>query len=106
MDEAGNVQFIVYGYMNRGKHEGEVGITVYYYNEMMNTVEEMLYVPENSSYEVLHAEMEELAYINRLEEFFFMHDGALYVADLEDRTCEMMVSGLRKRVIKCRKATG
>ena len=63
VDEAGNVQFIVYGYMNRGKHEGEVGITVYYYNGMMNTVEEMLYVPENSSYEVLHAEMEELAYI-------------------------------------------
>lgn len=47
-----------------------MGITVYYYNGMMNTVEEMLYVPENSSYEVLHAEMEELAYINRLEEFF------------------------------------
>lgn len=100
VDEAGNVQFIVYGYMNRGKHEGEVGITVYYYNGMMNTVEEMLYVPENSSYEVLHAEMEELAYINRLEEFFFMHDGALYVADLEDRTCEMMVSGLREESYK------
>ena len=96
VDEAGNVQFIVYGYMNRGKHEGEVGIAVYYYNGMMNTVEEMLYVPENSSYEVLHAELEELAYMNRSEEFFFMHDGALYVADLSSRACEMLISGLRE----------
>lgn len=29
-----------------------------------------------------------------------MHDGALYVADLEDRTCEMMVSGLREESYK------
>lgn len=100
VDEAGNVQFIVYGYMNRGRHEGEVGIAVYYYNGMMNTVEELLYVPENSSYEVLHAELEELAYINRSEEFFFMHDGAVYAADLSDRTCEIMVSGLREESYK------
>ena len=100
VDEAGNVAFIVYGYMNRGKHEGEVGIAVYYYNGMMNTVEEMLYVPENSSYEVLHAELEELAYINRSEEFFFMHDGALYVANLSSRACEMVVSGLREESYK------
>ena len=29
VDEGGNVQFVVYGYMNRGMHEGEVGIQLY-----------------------------------------------------------------------------
>lgn len=96
VDEAGNVEFIVYGYMNRGRHEGEVGISVYHFNGLMNTVEELLYVPANSSYEVLHAELEELAYINRSEVFFFMHDGAVYAADLANRTYEVMVSGLRE----------
>ena len=96
VDETGNVQFIVYGYMNRGKHEGEVGISVYYFNGLMNTVEELLYVPGNSSYEVLRAELEELAYINRAEAFFFMHDGTVYAVDLASRTCETMVTGLRE----------
>lgn len=100
VDEAGNVQFIVYGYMNRGRHEGETGILVYYFNGLLNTVEELLYVPNNSSYEVLHAELEELAYINKSEIFFFMHDGAIYAADLTDRTCEVMVSGLREESYK------
>ncbi len=100
VDEAGGVQFIVYGYMNRGKHEGEVGISVYYFNGLTNTVEELLYVPGNSSYEVLRAELEELAYINRAEVFFFMHDGAVYAADLASRTCEVMISGLREESYK------
>lgn len=100
VDEAGNVQFIVYGYMNRGRHEGETGIVVYYFNGLLNTVEELLYVPGNSSYEILHAELEELAYISKSEIFFFMHDGAVYAADLTDRTCEVMVSGLREESYK------
>lgn len=96
VDEAGNVKFIVYGYMNRGKHEGEVGISVYYFNGMVNTVEELLYVPDGSSYEVLHAELGELAYVNRSETFFFMHEGTVYAVDLGSRTYETMVSGLQE----------
>lgn len=96
VDEAGNVKFIVYGYMNRGKHEGEVGISVYYFNGMVNTVEELLYVPDSSSYEVLHAELEELAYVNRSETFFFMREGTVYAVDLGSRTYEAMVSGLQE----------
>ena len=29
MDKSGNIKFIVYGYMNRGEHEGKNGIGVY-----------------------------------------------------------------------------
>ena len=30
MDKDGNTTFAVYGYMNRGEHEGEVGAAIYY----------------------------------------------------------------------------
>lgn len=96
VDEGGNVQFIVYGYMNRGKHEGEVGISVYTFSGLVNTVEELLYVPGDTSYEVLRAELEQLSYINRSNTFFFMYDGAVYAVNLEDRKCEVMVSGLKE----------
>ncbi|NLL76273.1 MAG: hypothetical protein GX235_03375 [Clostridiales bacterium] len=94
VDEAGNVQFIVYGYMNRGKHEGEVGISVYHFSGLLNTIEELAYIPSNGSYEILRAEMQQLAYINKSAIFFFMHEGSIYAVNLENRTCEVMVSDL------------
>lgn len=100
VDEAGNVQFIVYGYMNRGKHEGEVGISVYRLNGPANTVEELLYVPIDSSYEVLHSELKQLAYINKSDVFFFMYEGSIYAADLESKSYEVIVSDLKEGSFK------
>ena len=37
VNEGGNVEFAVYGYMNRGRHEGQTGISVYYYDSTVNT---------------------------------------------------------------------
>ncbi len=96
VDEAGNVQFIVYGYMSRGKHEGEVGIAVYQFSGLLNTVEELVYIPDDTSYEILDTELEQLAYISKSHTFFFMHDGAVYAIDLQNRTCEVMVSDLKE----------
>lgn len=100
VDEAGNVQFIVYGYMSRGKHEGEVGIAVYQFRGLVNTVEELVYIPDDSSYEILDTELEQLAYISKTDTFVFMHNGAVYAVDLQNRTCETMVSGLREGSFK------
>ena len=38
VDEGGNVQFVVYGYMNRGVREGEVGIQLYSFSSSLNTL--------------------------------------------------------------------
>lgn len=103
-DEAGNVQFIVYGYMNRGKHEGEVGISVFHFDGLLNTVEELLYVPMDSSYEIIDSELKQLAYINKSNVFFFMYDGTIYAANLEERSCEVMASDLREESYKVSKS--
>lgn len=94
IDEAGNIQFVVYGYMNRGKHEGRVGIAVYRFSGLDNTVEEMAYIPSQSSYDVLHAELDQLCYISKSNIFFFMQEGGVYAVNLENRSCEVIVSGL------------
>lgn len=100
VDEAGNVQFAVYGYMDRGKHEGEVGTVIYSFSGLLNTVEELSYIPDERSFEVLKAEMEQLSYVNRSGVFFFMHDGAVYAVNLKDRQSEIMVSGLTEGSFK------
>lgn len=53
MDSDGNVWFCVSGYMNRGRHEGENGIAVYYYEDASATVEEILFVKTMESYDML-----------------------------------------------------
>lgn len=96
VDETGNIAFLVYGYMNRGRHEGNVGVAVYGYNSMTNTVEERIYIPYDKSYELLKTEIEKLSYINRSGIYYFMMDGAVYAVNLDTLSCQVVVSGLRE----------
>lgn len=96
VDETGNVSFLVYGYMNRGRHEGSVGLAVYGYNSMTNTVEELIYIPYNKSYELLKTDIDKLSYLNKSNTYYFMMDGSVYAVDLESESCQTVVSGLRE----------
>ncbi len=91
MDEGGNMQFAVYGYMNRGRHEGEVGIQFYTYNSGQNTVEELLYIPYDRPYSVLAVQMERLLYLNREQKLYLMLDGGVYGIDLVRKSCSRLI---------------
>lgn len=91
VDEGGNVQFAVYGYMNRGRHEGEVGIQIYAYNSGQNTVEELLYIPYDRPYSVLAPQMEELLYLNREQKLYLVLDGEVYGIDLVQKTYSPLI---------------
>ena len=96
VDETGNVMFVVYGYMNRGRHEGNVGVAVYHYNSMANTTEELIYIPYDKSYDLLKTEMEQLSYVNRLGIYYFVLEGSVYAVNLQKQTCQVLASGLRE----------
>lgn len=104
VDEAGNVVFIVYGYMNRGRHEGEVGVSVYFYNSMTNTVEEQIYIPYERSYELLKSDVERLSYINKSAVCYLMLEGNVYAVDLRARNYTVVVSGLTEENYKVSKS--
>ena len=92
VDEGGNVKFAVYGYMNRGRHEGETGIQIISYDNSMNTIEEEVYIPYSKSYAVLKDEMEQLLYRNRQQHVYFFLENGVYDVDLENRSAEQLVS--------------
>ena len=94
VDETGNVTFMIYGYMNRGRHEGNVGVSVYYYNSMVNTIEELVYLPYHKSPDLLLAEVEQLAYINRIGTLYLMLDNEIYGISALERSYEEVVSNL------------
>lgn len=94
VDETGNVRFVVYGYMNRGLHEGQIGIMVCYYNSLLNTVEEEIYIPYDKSYAVLEAEMGMLSYVSRTNIFYFILNGDIYAVSLDSRSYEIIAQNL------------
>lgn len=94
IDETGSVDFVVYGYMNRGIHEGQVGIAVYHYDSFSNTNEEAAFIPSDKSYEVMKSELGQLMYVNETGEMFLMLDGTVYGIDLNTLEIEEVVKGL------------
>ncbi|MDE7250191.1 MAG: hypothetical protein K2N82_09970, partial [Lachnospiraceae bacterium] len=82
IDEGGNVIFLVYGYMNRGRHEGQVGISVSFYDSSVNTVEEMTYIPCTQPQSILMEEVDQLAYINKNGKLYLMWENRMYGIDI------------------------
>jgi len=94
IDETGSANFVVYGYVNAGNHEGQVGLCVYHYDSVANTVEEELFVPATTSYQILKEDLGKLMYENKTGKFFFIMDEKLYRIDLMTMELRELVSGL------------
>ena len=94
VDETGNVRFAVYGYLNRGIHEGMNGISVYYYDSVRNTVEEEAFIPYNGSFEFLEYDISRAAYANSSGEGFFYLNDSFYKVDLRTGSTEILAEDL------------
>ncbi|MDD2970944.1 MAG: hypothetical protein PHE02_02280 [Lachnospiraceae bacterium] len=100
VEESGNIRFMVYGYMNRGRHEGCVGIQLYYYNSVLNTIEEDAFIEYDKSYALLQEEMEQLAYVSKSSEFYFILNGTFYSVNLDQKTSSIIAANLGEDTVK------
>lgn len=97
MDDVGNTMFAVYGYMNRGEHEGEVGAAVYYYDMEQNSVEEKVFVSIDQSYGHAEDELGKVMYYNADQNLLYtMVEGTLYEYDVEKDRTRTVVEGLEE----------
>ena len=85
MDNDGNLAFAVYGYMNRGYHEGEVGVGIYYFSVDTNAIEEKAFIPSTKSYAIAADELGKMVYYNHDQSMLYvLADGTLYQIDLDN----------------------
>ncbi|MBQ9764855.1 MAG: hypothetical protein IJW18_01500 [Lachnospiraceae bacterium] len=96
IDDEGNVTFIVYGYMNRGQHEGCVGMSVFKYIEAENRIEEVMYIPYDQSFDMLQGTVGEICYLNPSNWLYFVMDEKLYSVDLTSKEYVVVLEGLKK----------
>lgn len=93
MDEEGNMYFVVYGYMSRGKHEGCNGISLYYFTAEDSRVQEKFFVKCDAPYDVMKQETGRFTYYDKEGYFYYLLDGTIYRVDLNAMTQNTMVYG-------------
>ena len=95
VNEDGDIDFVLYGYMNRGAHEGYEGIGVYHYNNDKNVVEERAFIPISESFEFLKRDLGKLSYVNENNELFLLLAQKLYCVNIENNTYEVLEDGIK-----------
>ncbi|MCR5828825.1 MAG: C39 family peptidase [Lachnospiraceae bacterium] len=90
----GDVDFMVYGYMNRGEYEGRVGIVLYRFILEDERIEEQMYIAVNSSYQLLAADMTDFAYLGDRNIFYFSLYDSIYAFDLTTKKLSVIAEGV------------
>ena len=97
VDKNGSTSFAVYGYMNRGKHEGEVGVDVYYYDTEKNVVEEKAFIPSTKSFAIAEEELGKMVYYQHDQNLLYiLAGGTLYKIDLKKDERAILAENLKE----------
>lgn len=88
VDENGDIDFVLYGYMNRGRHEGQIGTAVYHYSAEQNAIEEQFFLRSLKSWEFLKEDIEKLSYVSKEGNLYLLLDNTLYCFDMEEKSYE------------------
>ena len=91
MDDDGNIIFAVYGYMNRGDHEGKVGISVFRFTAEKDKMEEVLFIENNKPYNILKEDMETLLYLNEAGDFYYFDNDCIVKVDTNTLKPEIFI---------------
>ena len=90
VSENGDIDFILYGYMNRGQHEGQVGTSAYHYSAEQNAMEEEFFLRSLQSSEFLQKDVEKLSYVSEDGNLYLLLEGNLYRFRMEEKTYEVL----------------
>lgn len=97
VDGSGNTTFAVYGYMNRGEHEGRVGVDVYYFDIAQNAVQEKAFIPSTKAFAIAEDELGKMVYFNQEQQLLYvLAGGVLYQVDLEKDEQEILAENLEE----------
>lgn len=91
IQDNGDITFAVYGYMNRGEHEGKVGISVYQFTAEKDRMQEILFIENNKPYDILQEDMETLMYLNQDGEFYYFDNDCIVKVNTNTMQSEIFI---------------
>ena len=94
LTDDGVVTFIVYGYMDRGSHEGETGIAFCEFDPAQNVLTEKIFIRYAGSFEYLKKAVGSLSYMDDSEIFYIMLGDCIYAVDITGGEYVEAVTGI------------
>ena len=88
VDDTGSMDFLLYGYMNRGRYEGRSGGMFCHYDALMNT--ELFFVPSDQSYTAMKEDIGDLAVQNGNGKAWLCWQGNLLQINLDDHSVTIL----------------
>ena len=92
--ENGGLDFLVYGYMSRGAHEGMNGVSVCHYNSESTSVTELAFIPCRKTYELMRDDLMQLGYISNNNEAYLYLDRTVYRISLTYGTSSVVLTDI------------
>ena len=96
VEDDGSVDFLVYGYQNRGTHEGESGIAGYHYEGEGNILQERFFVPSALALGQLEQDLEQLSYLASSNMLYIYLDHAIYGIDMTSNEHMVVADALQE----------
>lgn len=95
---SGDVWFTVSGYMNRGPHEGQNGVVLYYYDTASDLLEEQVFLVSSENPDLVQRDVETLAYVTEDTSLFYVYlEEQLWKVRIVDRTFEIAAENVREK---------
>ncbi len=93
VSDDGDMFFLVYGYMNRGPHEGFQGISLCRYDSS-GAIEERFFIPSTESYDEIRLDIETLSYCSQSGMLYLFQNQAIFGIDLSSNEYMVVADGL------------
>ncbi len=94
VDDKGNIQFTVAGYMNSGMHEGKCGVGFYEYVRENNTLNELFFMQSTRPYGVISEDLGKLSFMGNNDMYYLMFGDSLFSVDFSGMEYVEIADGL------------
>lgn len=93
MKDNGDMDFLVYGYMNRGVHEGYQGVSLCSYSHD-GAIEERFFVSSSNDFDEIKQDVEKLSYFSESGMLYLYQNHAVFSIDLSSKEYMVVADGL------------
>ena len=94
MEDSGSMNFLVYGYIDRGNYEGRSGILLCRYDALVNTVEEQFFLPSDKPFSAMKEDVGKLAVENNDGMAWLSYKGMILQIDLSDCSVKVLAENI------------
>lgn len=94
MEDSGSMNFLVYGYIDRGNYEGQSGILLCRYDALVNTVEEQFFLPSDKPFSAMKEDVGKLAVENNDGMAWISYKGMILQIDLTDCSVKTLAENI------------